>query len=117
LVDEEARQERPERERWPRRLGERRGAEGDRERDQQEELVVARLGHAGEEPRQDATGEQKEREQDRRGRREGLPHRKDVAAVQAAEDRDEHDQDQEGRVIDERGTDHTSLWSRAEHAS
>src|SRR5207249_8385575 len=83
----EARQEGPERQRQPRRLGERRGAERDSERDQQEELVVARLGDEGEEARQDATGEEKERHQDRRGRREGLPQRKDVAAVQAADGR------------------------------
>ena len=58
-----------------------------------------------------------ERQQDRRGRDERLPHREDVASVQAAQDRDEDDQDHDRQVLDQCDPDHHSPVARVELAA
>ena len=93
LIDEEPSQERAERQRQPGRLGDRRGAETEGERYEQQEFLVPRARHSRQDLGQDARGEIEERHQDRGRRQERLRDREDPVALHRAEGRDQDDQD------------------------
>ena len=85
----------------PSRLRHRRRAQPNGEGNQQEQLLVVRAGHPGQERRDDLEGEVTERDQDGRRLRERPSKGEEPLAPGCPQHRDEHRQDDHRQVLNQ----------------